>query len=321
MKKTFTLLTILAILAGAVSCIEETTTHQYMTGNLRFDVHTYIPVGSLVEFEAYGITEPADPHYKWVVSTIHTDTLLSDKIIVQFPDEPGTFTVKALAFDPAYITSTHSETFVTVDTNRVSGSLQGADYLKQYHFQDARDGRSYCYDRFGNLNWMTENLAWEDAGNVFTDSPVLNHIFGRHYTWAEAVNACPAGWRLPTNADWEDLGKAVNGGDAVAFNDEWSGLASKITQDIYFNGERLWPFSVHNTHTAEFGWNPLPCGYYQTADSQFFGFGDYGMWWSATECGSKDAFYRYIYWDSADFKPEYADRKTIAMSVRCVQDL
>ena len=321
MKKIFSLFTILALVAGATSCIDETTTHQYMEGTLQFDIHTYIPVGSLVEFEAYGITEPEDPHYKWVVSDLHTDTLLADKIIVQFPDEPGTYTVKALAFDPDYITSTHSETFVTVDTSRISGSLQGADYLLQKQFQDQRDNRKYCYASFGSLYWMTENLAWEGAGRVFTDSPILNYVFGRHYTWDEAANACPEGWRLPSNADWESLGKALNGGEALEFNSEWSGIASQITQDIYFNDERLWPFSVSNKHGAESGWNPLPCGYYQTADSEFYGFGDYGMWWSATKCNENDAFYRYIYWDSADFKPDYTDRSSIAMSVRCVRDI
>lgn len=321
MKKIYILLTIVATIAAATSCIKETTTHQYMEGSLRFDVNTYIAAGSVVEFEAYGITEPADPHYKWVVSTIHTDTLLADKIIVKFPDEPGTFTVKVLAFDPDYISSTHSETLVTVDTSRVNGSLQGPEYAGQNHFTDERDGRAYCYSTFGNLNWMTENLAWEEAGSVFTNSPILNHVFGRHYTWDEAHRACPAGWRLPDNRDWEDFGRVLNGGSPITFEEEWDGLASKVTQEVYFNGDRLWPFSVNNSHSSEFSWNPLPCGYFQTADSQFLGFGDYGMWWSATERGSEDAYYRYIYWDSAAFKPDYASRSSIAMSVRCVQDI
>ena len=225
-----------------------------------------------------------------------------------------------MAYSPGYIVESTRKTVVTVDTTLMTGSLQGLPYDSQKVFTDPRDGRSYRWEHIGSLDWFAENLAWEGAGSVYASSPVLNHLFGRHYTWAEATGGdiCPAGWRLPDNADWEDLGAALCG-EAVAFDSNWTGAASAVTPDAYFNGERFWPFSVNNTHSVRFNFNPLPCGYMQTNDGGFYGRDTYGMWWSASAYDADNAFYRYIYWDSADFKPGYTSKEHIALNVRCVR--
>ena len=46
----------------------------------------------------------------------------------------------------------------------------------------------------GEVTWATHNIGArspEDAGN--------------HYTWSEAQNACPQGWRLPTFDEFQSL--------------------------------------------------------------------------------------------------------------------
>ena len=307
-------------LATAVGCIKDSTTYQYMEGDIRFDIPEYIYTGDVVELSAGGITTPEDPTWGWVITTIATDTLYAPKIVVKFPKEPGEYTVKALAYHPDYIIESAKKTVTTVDTTRGTGSLKGLPYLTQKAFTDKRDGRCYRWEHFGKLDWFTENLAWEGAGQVYAKSPVLNHVFGRHYTWREATSGsiCPEGWRVPSNSDWEDLGCTVCG-KAVLFEDDWEGAAGALTADVYFNGERMWPFSVNNTHDVKADWNPLPCGYMQTANNGFYGLKTYGMWWSATEYSDSEGYYRYIYWDSADFKPGYTDKNTIALNVRCVR--
>lgn len=310
----------LALVAGASACIKETTTYNYMEGSISFDINDYIYAGDVVELTAGGITTPEDPTWGWVITNIHTDTLYSRTIVVQFPDTPDEYSVKALAYHPDYITESARRTVITVDTTLMTGSVQGLPYSSQKVFVDPRDLRAYRYEHIGNLDWFAENLAWEGSGYVYAQSPVLNHVFGRHYTWSEATrsNICPSGWRLPDNSDWEDLGKALCG-TYVAFEDDWSGAASKVTPDAYFNGERFWPFSVNNKHTAEVKFNPLPCGYMQTNDNQFYGLNDYGMWWSKDAYNNDQAYYRYIYWDSDSFKPAFTSKTGIALNVRCVR--
>ena len=302
------------------SCIKDTVTYNYMQGSISFDLPEYIYAGDVVKLTAGGITTPEDPTWGWVITTIQTDTLYSPSIVVQFPKEPADYIVKALAYHPDYIVESAKKTVTTVDTTRMTGSLQGLPYKMQMVISDPRDGRAYRWEHFGNLDWFAENLAWEGAGSVYAKSEVLNHVFGRHYTWNEVAggNLCPEGWRVPDNSDWEDLGKAICGKD-VAFENDWIDAASAVTPDAYFNGERLWPFSVNNTHKVKFNWNPLPCGYMQTGDGRFYGLTTYGMWWSATPYSDRDGYYRYIYWDSADFKPGFTDKAGIALSVRCVR--
>lgn len=322
MKKAITkLLMLAALVLGAAACIETTTTNQYMEGTITFDIHDFVHTGDVVELTARGITTPEDPTWGWVITTIHPDTLYSPTIVVQFPEEPGEFTIKALAYHPDYIVESSKRTVVTVDTTIGTGSLKGLPYKRQKVYVDSRDTRAYRYQRIGNLDWFAENLAWEGAGYVYAQSPVLNKVFGRHYTWQEATggNICPEGWRIPDNADWEDMGKALCGGD-VEFDKDWPGAASLVTPDAYFNGERFWPFSVNNTHQATVRFNPLPCGYMQTNNGGFYGLSSYGMWWSASPFDDDNAYYRYIYWDSADFRPGFTSKSGIALNVRCVRN-
>ena len=45
------------------------------------------------------------------------------------------------------------------------------------------------------VRWATRNV---DAPGIFARSPEST---GMHFTWEEAQNACPSGWRLPTAAE------------------------------------------------------------------------------------------------------------------------
>jgi len=308
-------------LCFTTSCIKDTTTYNYMEGSISFNIDNYIYTGDVVELSASGITTPEDPSWGWVISTIHTDTLYAPTIVVQFPEEPSTYTVKALAYHPDYITESFKKTITTVDTTCMTGSVQGLPYTSQKVFTDSRDGRGYRYEHIGDLDWFAENLAWEGAGYSHSSSPVLDHVFGRLYSWTEATaeNICPEGWRVPDNSDWENLGNVLCG-SAVSFDTEWKGAATKITPDAYFNSERFWPFSVNNKHEVEYDFNPLPCGYMQIADGGFYGLDTYGMWWSASQYNNSQGYYRYIYWDSADFRSGYTDKTNIALNVRCVRN-
>ena len=72
--------------------------------------------------------------------------------------------------------------------------------------RDSRDGRYYSTVSVGTQIWFGENLAFDSGGGSRcfpTDPPDCDR--GRLYDWPTAMEACPEGWRLPTEADWRRL--------------------------------------------------------------------------------------------------------------------
>jgi uncharacterized protein (TIGR02145 family) len=147
---------------------------------------------------------------------------------------------------------------------------------------------------------MAENLNYNASDskcygdNSGGDSQNMCGTYGRLYNWATALTVCPAGWHLPTRAEWNVLG------------DDTRKL--KATSGWNNNGNG----------TDDYGFSALPGGL-GTSVGSFDDVGNYGLWWSASEYNSNGAYYRgmnyydvYAYWDSYS--------KSILFSVRCVQD-
>ena len=180
-------------------------------------------------------------------------------------------------------------------------------------FTDERDGQVYKTVTIGTQTWMAENLnyepgdvsgmgsyAWSGCHNNEADSCVK---YGRLYTWSAAMNACPYGWHLPSNAEWSILYEAVGGASTA-------GISLKSTNGWYGNGngKDVCGFSV------------LPAGF-RSYDGFFLDQGDYAYFWSSTEFeySSNRAcspYFHYgndfVYWDNG-----YTDD---AISVRCLRD-
>ena len=60
---------------------------------------------------------------------------------------------------------------------------------------ESSTGRPYRIVQIGDQYWLAENLIYDESDFV-------------HYR--DRLNACPEGWRLPTNKDYEDLIKVVD---------------------------------------------------------------------------------------------------------------
>lgn len=75
---------------------------------------------------------------------------------------------------------------------------------------DTRDGQSYNFITLGGLRWTAENLRHAVPGSTCVDLHAANCLlYGRLYNFQEALNACPPGWRLPSDEDWMKLEEAV----------------------------------------------------------------------------------------------------------------
>jgi uncharacterized protein (TIGR02145 family) len=169
-------------------------------------------------------------------------------------------------------------------------------------FTDTRDGKVYKTVKIGIQTWMAENLNYEAEGSkCYDNNPANGQKYGRLYDWEMAKKACPPGWHLPSDEEWQEL---VN----FAGGKEIAGTELKSASGWNSNGNG----------TDEFGFAALPGGY-GSSDGGFGNVGEYGGWWSATEGIAAYAWNRNMSYSSADVSRD-GNGKTILFSVRCVQD-
>lgn len=124
-------------------------------------------------------------------------------------------------------------------------------------FIDARDGHVYKWIKIGDQIWMAENLAFEiEGGAVYGDVA----IYGRWYTGDEAVAACPDGWHLPSNAEWDALINYLNN------NGYTCGGPYKIARALAAPDVWRYPWSTEGPGFPDCpantsGFSALPAGY------------------------------------------------------------
>jgi len=194
-------------------------------------------------------------------------------------------------------------------------------------FTDLRDNKTYKTTKIGSQIWLAENLNYAAKGSkcggggyIFYDIPPPEereegviyepdwiHLltdenteycdrYGRLYDWKTATTACPEGWRMPSNSEWQQLITAI-GGPSTA--------GTKLKTKDWDKG------------TDEYNFTALHSGYGQ-ADGNFQASG-VAKWWSLTEHNTTNAYYfKLVYsytsitWDD-DSKKNYA-------SLRCLRD-
>lgn len=149
-----------------------------------------------------------------------------------------------------------------------------------------KDGNEYHWVRIGKLDWMTENLHcdapfYEDLRNpkwttqfgglslTGGDIEVQKKYyatFGNYYSWQEAVDYAPEGWRLPTDEDFKALEKML--GVKNVDDEGWRpGASTLMTQreegtclDFRYGGE------ICNYINSSIGlYHPYDYGYYWTS--------------------------------------------------------
>jgi uncharacterized protein (TIGR02145 family) len=200
------------------------------------------------------------------------------------------------------------------------------------HAQTVSDiqGNIYKTVTIGNQTWMAENLKTTKYRNgelIKTTSPDTKDIrseiapqyqwayegkdgnaddYGRLYTWytvTDSRGVCPLGWHVPTDADWSTLITFL-GGEVVAY--------SKLKE----SGQIHW--NKYDTGTNETGFTALPGGL-RNSKGSFDDIGNTCNFWSTTENGTSDAWYRLM-----DYNLNTVHRflflKRNGFSVRCVKN-
>jgi len=209
---------------------------------------------------------------------------------------------------------------------------------------DSRDDKVYKTVKIGDQWWMAENLAWlpsvspssegstadpyyyvyDYQGTDVTEARATGNFqtYGVLYNWPSAMDACPAGWHLPSDEEWTTL---VNYLIANGYNYDGTTTDNKIAKSLA--SATLWGSStetgaVGNTDYPEkqntTGFSALPGG--ERSLYRIFDYIGYlGVWWSATEGGALYAWGWYMdYIGSYLAWQNYG--KEIGYSVRCLKD-
>ena len=172
-------------------------------------------------------------------------------------------------------------------------------------FTDSRDGQVYKTVKIGSQMWMAENLNYKaensrcGGGSGTTEGDCSK--YGRLYTWSIAKNACPSGWHLPSEEEWNTLFMAVS-------EKSTAGKVLKSSFGWYDNGNG----------TDDFGFSALPAGY--SADNNYYyDEGKHAYFWIFTEYDLNNAYYVNLAWGNGVEGMAYGFKHS-RYSVRCLKD-
>lgn len=153
-----------------------------------------------------------------------------------------------------------------------------------------------------NQEWVLAGESGKPAWCWYNNDPRNGPKYGRLYNWY-AVNdlrgVAPAGWTLPTDADWTKMMFYLGG-------QQMSG--KKLKSDSgWIDG---------NIGTNESGFTGLPGGY-RVENGTFLNIGSIGTWWSMTESKAQTAVDFYL--SLSGSLGRSSNPKQRGESVRCIK--
>ncbi|MFK7984259.1 MAG: FISUMP domain-containing protein [Saprospiraceae bacterium] len=176
-------------------------------------------------------------------------------------------------------------------------------------FTDMRDGQAYQWTRLKDgKKWMTKNLNYEIDGTWCYDETSINcNKYGRLYTWQAANNACPKGWRLPSDKEWWTM--------ASHYGKAYNSYAGQEKMEGKDDGEVAYKALMEGGET---GFTALLGGSHSSAEG-FDYLGALGCYWTSTDSNASNAMGYYFYIHSRGLARD-SYHKGLGYSCRCLQD-
>jgi uncharacterized protein (TIGR02145 family) len=172
---------------------------------------------------------------------------------------------------------------------------------------------------------VTDNTLWGNrtTGSYcnYNNDAINSTTYGRLYNWYavnDSRNIAPAGWHVPTDAEWTTLtGYLTNNGYGYQGSgiDIAKSMASTSGWSTYSAAGSVGNDQASNNRS---GFTALPGGY-RYGDGSFSNIGYSNSWWSSTMSNTLGAWYRSMYYSTGDVsRSDYS--KGSGFSVRCIRD-
>ena len=196
---------------------------------------------------------------------------------------------------------------------------------------DERDGRIYRTVTIGSQTWMAENLKFEYKidGVTYGNScaPESCETFGRHYTWAAAMDSagvfsnysencgydvtcspiypvsgiCPDGWHVPDSTEWVEFYKILNEDPHAMQTEDFIRSQKAIKAGLVATNASGFSALFETVSLRS-----------STLDGAFF--------WSSTEIVKRNAYFWHLTESDARLDDYKFYEKNIGMAVRCIKN-
>ena len=196
------------------------------------------------------------------------------------------------------------------------------------------DGNEYETVQIGTQCWTKTNLRVAPAGATdatssgassntvpyyYVNSAVNPAVCGYYYNWEAAKLACPAGWHLPSDAEWITMEQTQTSMDVTGLY--WRGdHAGKLAGEGWNSSTTAGaPGNASDPDHNASGFSAVPAG---SCNGSLFNYaGDGAYFWSATQDASNPnyAYRRYLGYSNASVGRDNGN-KDGGRSVRCVRD-
>lgn len=225
----------------------------------------------------------------------------------------GTAFGTQISFTTTYIIGIDAGTVTDIDGNVYKTVLIGTQVWMTQNLKTTmfKDGTAIplVTDKTVWPNLKTPGYCWYD-----NDETTFKATYGALYNWYTVItgNLCPAGWHVPSDAEWITL-TVYLGGESIA------GANLKEAGTTYWN--------IPNTlANNESGFTALPGGHRILENmvemylGSFHDFRYYGYWWSSTEAiNAYFAWSRSMEYSSSNINKVEVEKR-VGLSVRCVKD-
>lgn len=185
-------------------------------------------------------------------------------------------------------------------------------------YLDKRDNKEYKTISIGRQVWFAENFSYLphiDTMHISVfgykgrsikkaKSTLSFKKYGALYSWEYAKKLAPDGWRLPTDADWQQLEKEI-------------GINEKTVNQIGWRGEKNEVEQLKATGLSGFN---IVFGGWRTDYGEFKFQGQHANFWCADSYDKERAYERLIGIRNAKIGREYGN-KGCGFSVRYIRDI
>jgi len=217
-----------------------------------------------------------------------------------------------IAINSAMVTDIDGNMYPTV---QIGDQVWTSENLKVTHY---RDGSA--------ISLVTDNIAWS---NLSTEAYCIYNnnassevdTYGALYNWYavdDSRNIAPAGWHVPTDAEWKELEMALGMSQSEADDTSYRGTneGSKLAGNA-----GLWDNGAleDNGDFGSSGINALPSSARSSANGEYVDLGNNVSFWTATETLG-ERWYRTLYYNRSDVWRYSVGNGKDGFAIRCLKD-